>query len=149
MKIGLVASSGGHLSHLLWLRAFWQEHDRYWVTFDHPDARERLSAERVFYAHHPTNRHAGNLAKNLRLAATVTLAERPDLVVSSGAGLAPPFLLAGQLAGAQTVFLEVADRVETPSLSGRLCARFVDAIALTDRRQQAAYPRGVFLGAIR
>ena len=41
-KIGLVGSSGGHLTHLYMLKPFWQKKDRFWVTFDTEDARSLL-----------------------------------------------------------------------------------------------------------
>lgn len=32
MKICLVGSSGGHLTHLYMLKPFWKDKDRFWVT---------------------------------------------------------------------------------------------------------------------
>ena len=55
-RVALVCSAGGHLSHLWWLRSWWGEHERFWVTLDLPDARTRLGDERVYWAHGPTNR---------------------------------------------------------------------------------------------
>lgn len=34
LKVCLVGSSGGHLTHLYMLKPFWQDKDRFWVTFD-------------------------------------------------------------------------------------------------------------------
>ena len=34
MKVCLVGSSGGHLTHLYMLKPFWENKDRFWVTFD-------------------------------------------------------------------------------------------------------------------
>lgn len=42
LKICLVGSSGGHLTHLYMLKPFWEKHDRFWVTFDKEDARSLL-----------------------------------------------------------------------------------------------------------
>ena len=42
LKICLVGSSGGHLTHLFMLKQFWQDKDRFWVTFDKEDARSLL-----------------------------------------------------------------------------------------------------------
>lgn len=46
MKICLVGSSGGHLTHLYMLKPFWKDKDRFWVTFDKEDARSILEGER-------------------------------------------------------------------------------------------------------
>lgn len=42
MKVCLVGSSGGHLTHLYMLKPFWENKDRFWVTFDKEDARSLL-----------------------------------------------------------------------------------------------------------
>ena len=39
MKVCLVGSSGGHLTHLYMLKPFWKDKDHFWVTFDKEDAR--------------------------------------------------------------------------------------------------------------
>ena len=37
MKVCLVGSSGGHLTHLYMLKPFWRDKNRFWVTFDKED----------------------------------------------------------------------------------------------------------------
>ena len=39
MKVCLVGSSGGHLTHLYMLKPFWKDKERFWVTFDKEDAK--------------------------------------------------------------------------------------------------------------
>jgi UDP-N-acetylglucosamine:LPS N-acetylglucosamine transferase len=144
----LVASAGGHLQQLIWMAPWWRQHDRLWVTFDTLDARGMLAGERIVFAAHPTNRSVGNAVRNLRLARRVLAEERPDVVVSTGAGVAVPFLLAARVAGVATVFVEPFDRVDGPSLTGRLVAPMVDCVVLQRREQLAFHPRGVLLGPV-
>ncbi|MCB9682923.1 MAG: UDP-N-acetylglucosamine--LPS N-acetylglucosamine transferase [Alphaproteobacteria bacterium] len=148
MRIGLVTSSGGHLQHLLWLAPWWSSHERFWVGHDTEDARAALRGERVWWAHHPTNRHLGNLARNTALAARVLAAEQPDLLVSTGAGVALPFLGLARALDIPCLFVEVFDRVTVPSLTGRLLAPFVDVVVQWPEQRQA-YPHGILLGPIR
>jgi hypothetical protein len=149
VRLLLVASSGGHLRHLLWLEPWWRAHERTWVTFDTPDAVAALAGERVIWAAHPTNRSVPSLLRNTALAIRTVVAEAPDVVVSPGAGVALPFLGVAAALGIPTVFLEVYDRIERPSLTGRLLAPLVDAVVLQHPAQRAAYPHGVVLGPIR
>uniref|UniRef100_UPI0040294C29 oligosaccharide flippase family protein n=1 Tax=Faecalibacterium prausnitzii TaxID=853 RepID=UPI0040294C29 len=37
IKVCLVGSSGGHLTHLYMLKPFWKDKDHFWVTFDKED----------------------------------------------------------------------------------------------------------------
>lgn len=149
MKLLLVASSGGHLRQLFWMRPFWEAHERVWVTFDTPDAAALLAGETVVHAHHPTNRSLPALARNLALARRVLARERPALVLSTGAGVGVPFLWLARTFGARAVFVEVYDRVDAPSLTGRLVAPFVDTIGVQREGQLGLYRGATLLGPVR
>ena len=90
MKVCLVGSSGGHLTHLYMLKPFWKERERFWVTFDKQDAASLLSGEQVYHCYFPTNRNVKNLIRNTILAWKVLRKEKPDLIVSSGAAMLVP-----------------------------------------------------------
>lgn len=144
----LVCSSGGHLAHLLVLRPWWEERNRFWVTFNTPDAVGALSAERVLWAFHPTNRSALNLLRNTMLALWWCLRERPVLIVSSGAGVAVPFFYVGKLVGARTIYVEVVDRLDRPTLTGRLVRPVTDTYAVQWQEQLSLYPRARLIGRL-
>jgi beta-1,4-N-acetylglucosaminyltransferase len=149
MRVGLICSSGGHLALLYRLRPWWAAVDRFWVCFDKPDSRERLEGERVYWASSPTTRNLRALWRNGVLARRILSEERPDVLVSSGAGVALPFFAYARFLGVPLVYVEVPDRVEGPSLTGRLLYPWVDRMVLTDARQSAFYPDGVTLGDVR
>ena len=77
MKICLVGSSGGHLTHLYLLQDFWKNQDRFWVTFDKDDANQLLKDEKIFHCFFPTNRNLINLCKNTFLAWKILKKEKP------------------------------------------------------------------------
>ena len=54
IKVCLVGSSGGHLTHLYMLKPFWKDKNRFWVTFDKEDARSLLEGEKVYPCYFPT-----------------------------------------------------------------------------------------------
>lgn len=144
----LVCSSGGHLAQLHRLDAWWRRHPRTWVTFDTADARSLLEGERVVWAHHPTTRNVPNLLRNLRLAWRLLQRERPRVVVSDGAGVAVPFFLVARALGIPTVYLEVYDRVDSRTLTGRLCQPFSDLFLLQWEQQRAVYGAGTVVGRV-
>lgn len=49
IKVCLVGSSGGHLTHLYMLKPFWKSKDRFWVTFDKEDAKSLLEGEKCIH----------------------------------------------------------------------------------------------------
>lgn len=146
LRILLVCSSGGHLAQLHRLRSWWGEHERAWVTFDKADARSLLATEKVWWAHHPTTRNIPNLLRNTRLARRVVADYRPDVVVSTGAGVAVPFLFLGRARGARSVFLEVFDRIDSPTLTGRMCYPFSDLFLVQWEEQRRRYPDALVVG---
>lgn len=148
LRVLLVCSNGGHLAQLVKLAPWWRHHDRAWVTFPKADARALLVGEKVNDAYFPTTRHLGNLLRNLRLARRVLREYRPDVVVSTGAGVALPFFVLARLGKVATVYLEVFDRIDTATLTGRLCGPFTDAFCLQWEEQKSSYPRGVVVGPV-
>lgn len=147
-RVALVGSSGGHLAHLLALRPFWERYDHFWVTFDTEDAKSLLDGERVYWCHHPTNRHLPNLARNTMQAIAVLRRERPTLIVSSGAAPAIPYFWLAKAVGARTVFLEVLDRLDAPTLTGRIVAPIASSILVQWPEQLAFYRRARLVGPV-
>lgn len=148
MKICFPTSSGGHLTQLMTLRSFWGVNDRFWVTFDKEDANSKLANERVYHCHYPTNRSVPNLLRNTVLAWKVLREERPDVIVTTGAAVAIPFFFVGRVLGAKTVYIEVIDRVNAPTLSGRLCRPMTDLFVVQWPEMESVYRGSVCLGSV-
>lgn len=144
----LVGSAGGHLAQLIRLEGWWQAHDRTWVTFDKPDARSLLARESVIWAHHPTTRNAANLVRNLLLAVREVRRIRPDMVVSTGAGVALPFFAMARLLRIPTVYVEVFDRIDSRTLTGRLCRPFTTRFCVQWPEQQPLYRNSIVIGPL-
>lgn len=144
----LVGSAGGHLAQLLELRDWWVDIERTWVTQDSAATQSQLQGERVVPGHFPTTRSLGNLVRNSWLAARVMLNVAPDIVVSTGAGIAVPFVVIARALGVPTVFIEVVDRVDSRTLTGKLCGPWTDLVLVQWPRQQRHYRRSIVLGSL-
>lgn len=148
MKIGLVGSSGGHLTHLYMLKPTWEKYDRFWVTFDKADAKSLLEGECMYPCYFPTNRNLKNLIKNTFVAIKVLFKEKPDVLISSGAAVAVPFFYLGKLMGTKLIYIEVFDRVDKPTLTGRLVYPIVDEFIVQWDEQLEVYPKAKNFGSI-
>ncbi|GGE24899.1 PssD/Cps14F family polysaccharide biosynthesis glycosyltransferase [Streptococcus himalayensis] len=148
MKVCLVGSSGGHLTHLYLLKPFWQDKERFWVIFDKEDARSVLRDEKMYSCYFPTNRNIKNLIKNTLLAIKVLRKERPDVIISSGAAVAVPFFYLGKLFGVKTVYIEVFDRIDKPTLTGKLVYPVTDKFIVQWEKMKEVYPKAINLGSI-
>ncbi len=141
MKILLVSSTGGHFKALCQLSSFWEKHEHCWVTFRNVTTEIALEAETVYWAFGPTNRNLPNLVRNLLLAAKVILKERPELIISTGAGVAVPFIVLAKLLGIRTAFIESFTRVKELSLSAKLALPFIDKLYVQWPQLQTKYPQ--------
>ena len=148
MKVCFVGSSGGHLTHLYMLKPFWQDKERFWVTFDKEDARTLLKNEKVYPCYYPTNRSLKALFFNTKLAIEVIRKERPDLIISTGAAVAVPFFYLGKLFGAKLIYCEVFDRIDKPTITGKLVYPIVDRFIVEWEEMKKVYPRAINLGSI-
>ena len=148
MKVMLVCSAGGHLAQLYRLRPWWQQQERTWVTFSGAQAESLLRGETVVSAFAPTTRNIPNAVRNLRLAIRLIRAERPDVIVSNGAGVAFPFFLVARAYRIRTVYLEVYDRISRPTVTGRLCYPLTELFLLQWPEQAVSYPRGQLIGCL-
>lgn len=148
LKMCLVGSSGGHLTHLYMLKPFWEDKKRFWVTFDKEDARSLLKGERVYPCYFPTNRNLKNLLLNTILAIRLLIKEKPDIIISSGAAVAVPFFYIGKLLGAKLIYIEVYDRIDKPTITGKLVYPITDIFALQWEEQKEFYPKGQFMGGL-
>ena len=144
----MVSTQGGHLTQLLVLKSWWGERERLWVCPNTPDVVDRLQGERVVTSYSPTTRNLRNTVRNLWLALRVIRRERPQLVVSAGAGVAVPFFVVAWLMRIPTVFIEVYDRVDSPTMTGRLCGPFTTRRIVQWEDQLSFYPDARLVGPL-
>lgn len=143
-----MGSSGGHLTHLTMLRPFLKDKERFWVTFDKEDARSQLENERMYSCYYPTNRSLKALIKNTIIAWRVIRKERPELIISSGAAVAVPFFYIGKLFGAKLIYIEVFDRLDKATVTGRLVYPITDKFIVEWEEMKKVYPKAINLGSI-
>lgn len=148
MKVCLVGSSGGHLTHLYMLKPFWEDKERFWVTFDKEDARSILEGEKLIPCYYPTNRSIKALIKNTKLAWKVLHKEKPDVIISSGAAVAVPFFWLGKLMGCKTIYIEVFDRIDKPTVTGKLVYPVTDRFIVEWEEMKKVYKKAINLGSI-
>ena len=149
LRICLAASGGGHLHEMLDLRPFWEEHDRFFVTELTPIAQSLAAKERVHTVPAIAFGHlrARSLPSVLRAAAAniarswrTVRKERPDLVISTGAGSVFFAVLFAKMHGAKYIHLEAFCRFEKPTVYGRIAHRFADARFVQSEKMAGIWP---------
>jgi len=130
------------------LSSWWKKYERCWVTFRKEDALSLLTDEKVYWAYFPTNRNLKNMLLNTFLAWKILRKEQPDVIVSSGAGIAVPFFWIGRLLGMKLVYIEAIERIETPTITGKMVYPITDLFVLQWDEQKKFYPKGTVLGQL-
>ena len=86
--------------------------------------------------------------KNTVIAWKVLHKEKPDLIISSGAAVAVPFFYIGKLMGAKLIYIEVFDRIEKSTMTGKIVYPIVDKFIVQWDEQKKVYPKAINLGSI-
>lgn len=128
LKLCLAASGGGHVRQMLDMEPAWREHDYFFVTEDTALGRSLADKHPVRFVDHYALGQAqlgrggamvkgalSNAAKSLRIIAK----ERPDVVITTGAGAMYWSALAARALGAKLVLVETFARFDAPSKFAR------------------------------
>jgi beta-1,4-N-acetylglucosaminyltransferase len=118
------------------------------VSFPTEDAKYLLNNEKVTWANYPTNRNLKNFVKNTFLAFSILKREKPNVIISTGAGLAVPFIIIGRIMGIKTIYLESITRCEELSLSGRLSYSFASLLLVQWPELAEKYKKTLYKGRI-
>lgn len=148
MKVCFVTSSGGHLTHLMQLKDWWIDKKRFWVTFKKIDAESALEGEKIYWCYYPTNRNIKNLIKNLFLAIKVIYKERPEVIISTGAAPAIPFFYVGKVFGVRLIYIEVYDRIDLATMTGKIVYPITDEFIIQWEEQRKHYKESKLLGGL-
>ena len=83
-----------------------------------------------------------------RSAVKILRKEKPDLIISSGAAVAVPFFYIGKLLGAKLIYVEVFDRINSSTLTGKLVYPVADRFIVEWEEMKKVYPKAINLGSI-
>lgn len=149
LKICIPTSSGGHLAHMMLIKPVWENNPHFFVTFDKVDANSLLKNEKKYYCHYPTNGNYFNLLRNTFLALRILRKEKPDIIISSGAAISIPFFFFGKkFFKCKCFYIEVFDRINQPTKSGKFCYKYADKFYVQWDEMIKVYPKAEVLGRI-
>jgi len=149
LRICLAASGGGHVRQLLDMRPAWSAHDHFFVTEDTALGQSLAREHRTHFVPHfawgqvklgTPFRMIARAFKSFFGSLKMMLRERPDVVISTGAGAVIFPVLWGRLLGAHVVVIESFARFEGPSLFGRIAAPLAHDVVVQSAKLKDHYP---------
>lgn len=146
MKICIACSAGGHLTEIMQLRDAFEKYEHFFVTYKSIDSKKLKNA---YFVKDP-RRSPIRLLKNIFQALDIIISEKPDVIITTGAGVAVPLCWIGKFFGSKVVYLESFCRIDKKSLTGKLLYPISDLFLiqwkelLKDYGENATYKGRVF-----
>jgi UDP-N-acetylglucosamine:LPS N-acetylglucosamine transferase len=146
MKICIVSSAGGHLDEVRAMRPAYSHYDHFYVINQPTEPTPDMRGRTYFISHSERDLL---LFKNIAEAWSILKRERPDVLISTGAGAIVPFSIVGRLCfGTEVIFVESLARVVKPSLSGRIMHWLATRFYYQAETLAPFFPRGEYRGAL-
>ena len=148
LKICVACSPGGHMVQARRLASAYEGHDYFYFTFAGPVARELQKTARVRTIPNVVRSRPDLWIIGALYSAYLALVERPDVIITTGAGVVVFFCFLSKLLGAKLIFLESMAKIERPTLTARLLYPFSDLFIVQWPGLLRFFPRAQFVGRL-
>lgn len=146
MKVCIVSSCGGHLTEVRALKPAYERYPHFYVLNDKALLPADMEGKTFFIAH---SERDWRFFLNLWEAFRILRRERPQVILSTGAGPAVPFALVGRyLFGCRVVFVETITRIQSPSMTGKIMYWLACDFFYQWQNLARFFPRGRFGGPL-
>jgi UDP-N-acetylglucosamine:LPS N-acetylglucosamine transferase len=159
MKIAFISSKGGHLGQikLIFTQEVIGSNTAVLITETEDDSKigyENNSFLKKYKTYYFKKDKLLKIDPFNYLSATINLAkilknEKIDLVVTNGAQISIPAVIAARFLGIKSIFIDTVIRVKTPNWSARACYPFVDKFFVQHKNMEKVYGRKAkYIGGI-
>lgn len=151
MKICLACSLGGHLTEIMQLKPLYEKYDHFFITEENEISKNLAETEKILFLkliNRRMPRFPLIFLKNAFKSYRALKAEKPDIIISTGALCSFSVLILGKLQGRKIVFIESFANIIKPTLTGRLIYPFTDLFIIQWEGLKKFYPKAVLGGAI-
>lgn len=146
MKICIVSSCGGHLTEVRCLKEAYDQYDHFYVVNDKIKLPQDMKEKTYCIAH--SERDLLFLV-NLWEAFRILLRERPDILLSTGAGPIVPFAIIGRLFfRTRVIFIETITRIQKPSVTGKIMYWVAHDFFYQWKELDKFFPKGKYGGLL-
>lgn len=151
MKICLISSSGGHLSQLKELLKIVKDDDYFMVTEENLVSQSLKASHRVYFLKQQERksiRFPFVFIANILKSIFILIRERPQLIITTGAGAVIPLCIIGKIFGAKLVFIESFAKINSPTITGKILYKFADRFYIQWEELKEYYPNATYRGTI-
>ncbi|MBT5491041.1 polysaccharide biosynthesis protein [bacterium] len=141
-----IASGGGHLSELQSAIPKSLKSDITYITFKNGHTIKSLVGAKYYFIIDPHDSKIKYLI-NFIYAFLLFVILRPKIIISTGAGIAIPFMMIGKFFGSKLIFIETGARVYTVSKTGNFMYKYADKFFVQYEVLLKKYPKAI-LGSL-
>jgi len=146
MKVCIVSSCGGHLTEVRMLQPLYENYEHFYVLNDKTLLPDDMKGKTFFIRHAERN---WLVLMNFYEAWKILRRERPDILLSTGAGPVVPFaIVARMFFKTQVVFIETITRINKPSLTARIMYHFSHKFYYQWEELKPYFPKATFCGTV-
>ena len=146
MKVCIVSSCGGHLTEVRCLMPAYVSFEHFYVLNNKAILPADMQGRTHFITH---SERDWKFFLNLWEAFQVLRKERPDIILSTGAGPVVPFAIIGRaLFGTRVIFVETITRIRKPSMTGRIMYRLAHDFFYQWQTLQPFFPKARYAGPL-
>ena len=150
MKICCISSHGGHLHELESALKNVNQSNMYWVTYKtkHTQMLMNDKGRKHYFIIDPVTSKPLFLINAIQSLVHLII-ERPDVVISTGAGMAfPTIYFAKKLFGKRIIFIESAAAVLSPSKTGKWVYPISDLFLVQWKELLNEFPNAIYTGGL-
>lgn len=130
------------------LSSVYEKYDHFFFTFSCPLAKELSRTSRIrtipnIYRTNPISWITGAVASFY-----IAILERPDVIISTGAGVVFFFCIFAKILGAKLIFIESMAKVERPTLTAKFLYPFTDLFIVQWPGLLRYFPKAKFFGRL-
>jgi len=141
LKICIVSSCGGHLTEVRALKSIYEKWAHFYVLNDKIQLPKDMEGITYFIRH---SERDWLFFTNLLEAWKILRKEKPNLILSTGAGPAVAFALVGKFFQISTIFIETFTRVKEASLTGKIMYWLADLFFYQWEPLARFFPKGTY-----
>lgn len=136
------------------LIALASKYDFYIVTEDNEISRsfQKKTGYKIYYLEQQERNNllkfAFKVVKNMYFSLKYIIKERPDVIISTGAGSTVFTCILGKIVGCKIVYIESFAKIDSPTKSGKLVYKFADRFYVQWEEMLKIYPKATYKGGI-
>lgn len=149
-KICLISSSGGHLEQIRQLKDIIDTYEYFYIV-TRTKATEAMKEKKYIVSDMIRTNKLILFMQMLRMLLEqflIFLKEKPDVIITTGAGVAIPMCIIGKIFSRKVIYIESFARMNTPNKTGKLIYKFADLFIIQWEELRDHYPKAVYGGWI-